>query len=92
MVAPDSVLLDSCGLASFYSLHDSSIDVTFIMQVASATGIMAVPFNVTISSPRLWSPSNPFLYDVRVRVLSQTAATPPSTVASRKAMPFIAQV
>ncbi|BDA45139.1 probable beta-glucuronidase [Coccomyxa sp. Obi] len=60
-------------------------------QVASGKGVMASPFNVTIPNPRLWSPGDPFLYDVRIRVLGQTAGAPSAAVASRKAMPFIMQ-
>ena len=37
-------------------------------EVAAAALIPGVPFRVDLPAPRLWSPEDPFLYDVRVRL------------------------
>jgi Concanavalin A-like lectin/glucanases superfamily/Glycosyl hydrolases family 2/Glycosyl hydrolases family 2, sugar binding domain len=41
--------------------------------VASATGRPGRPFALRIRSPRLWSPGDPYLYGLRVRLLARNA-------------------
>ena len=40
--------------------------------VASAEGATNLPLSLKISSPRLWSPNQPFLYDLQVELLNRT--------------------
>ncbi|MFJ6700609.1 AbfB domain-containing protein [Streptomyces sp. NPDC091272] len=42
-------------------------------QVATATGAVGSQISVPIPNPHLWSPEDPFLYDVRADLLSGTA-------------------
>ena len=62
-----------------------------LAQVASAQGLVAKPFNVTIPDQRLWWPDDPFLYDVRVRIL-RTPSTSSFGLSLRKALPVVQQV
>ncbi len=38
-------------------------------QLAAAEGPASAPLRVTVPSPRLWSPADPFLYDLRIALL-----------------------
>jgi hypothetical protein len=41
--------------------------------VGSATGAVGSPLTVSVPHPRLWSPEDPFLYDVKAELLSGSA-------------------
>ncbi|MEU3795657.1 AbfB domain-containing protein [Streptomyces fructofermentans] len=43
--------------------------------VGSATGPVGSAFSVPVPSPRLWTPEDPYLYDVRAELLTGTAVT-----------------
>jgi len=50
----------------------ASAEVTVLsgtQTVATATISIGAPFTLPITTPRLWSPDDPFLYDVRVRLI-----------------------
>lgn len=49
-------------------------------QVASASGAPGADFNLSVPAPRLWSPTNPFLYDLRLSLT--TSSNTLDTVAS----------
>jgi hypothetical protein len=53
--------------------------------------MIAKPFNVTIPNQRLWTFDDPFLYDVRVRIL-RTPSTSSFGLSLRKALPVVQQV
>ncbi|WNG20601.1 AbfB domain-containing protein [Cystobacter fuscus] len=42
-------------------------------QVGSATGAVGTEIRIPVSSPKLWSPESPFLYDLRVSLKSGTS-------------------
>ncbi|TXS23151.1 glycoside hydrolase family 2 [Streptomyces sp. ms191] len=52
--------------------------------VGSATGPVGSAFSVAVPGPRLWTPEDPFLYDVRAEILS--GATVTDTVGSYTGM------
>lgn len=49
-------------------------------QVGSATGAPGTDFNLSVPTPKLWSPTNPFLYDLRLSLTTATGTV--DTVAS----------
>ena len=46
-----------------------------LLQVASGLGQIGQAFNVSIPKARLWSPADPFLYNVTVSLTSTTQPT-----------------
>lgn len=49
-----------------------AIASTGATQIGTATGSANVEFTIPVSNPRLWSPDDPFLYDLKVRLRSGT--------------------
>ncbi|ORT60745.1 AbfB domain-containing protein [Streptomyces sp. CB03238] len=56
--------------------HQARVTITSgSTTVGSATGPVGSEFTVSIPNPRLWSPEDPFLYDVKADLLSGTTVT-----------------
>lgn len=70
------------------------LTISVALQVAAANGTVGQRINVTIPNPRLWSPDDPYLYDIRVRLLVQPSAAPAAAaaLATHKALPLSLQV
>ncbi|WP_419998815.1 AbfB domain-containing protein [Streptomyces boninensis] len=80
------VTVRGTGLAG----HTARITVSSGGTVAgSATGAAGSQFTVPIASPRLWTPEDPFLYDVKAELIG-SGGTPVDTVGSYTGMRSIA--
>ncbi|KAK9908188.1 hypothetical protein WJX75_003952 [Coccomyxa subellipsoidea] len=91
--------IDSSSLSVLVHGSDSAdglvvqVDIYFPRNgtaVASAQGMIAKPFNVTIPNQRLWTFDDPFLYDARVRIL-RTPSTSSFGLSLCKALPVVQQ-
>ena len=58
------------------------IDPTSNTVVAASYGQASNEFQVTISSPQLWTPDNPFLYPVSIQLLDVDVSTTPTLPAA----------
>lgn len=57
-----------------------------------AQGVLGQPFDLSVPTPRLWSPSDPFLYDLEVSLFAANASSSTATTAAAGAVNFAAQV
>lgn len=75
MITPD---VDQWSVRVAAEVSDSSNDVTVHAEIIDQGQVIATGYGppdsdlvISISNPRLWSPSNPYLYDLRVRLIRQ---------------------
>jgi autotransporter-associated beta strand protein len=65
-----SLQVDASGSMEGFQILAAAFDGT--NPVSSATGTPGVQFHLPVASPKLWSPTNPFLYDLRLTLLSNS--------------------